>query len=98
MNSDLQNITQKLKALRKPIREEYKAEIIGIFGSYVRGEEHPGSDLDILARFHQGASIFDLSGLSIFLKEELKIPVDVVSERAVRDELRTQIYQEALML
>jgi hypothetical protein len=98
MVHELESMRTNLLQLKERIKEEYNAEIIGIFGSYVRGEQKTGSDLDILARFGKGASLFDLAGLSLFLKEELKIPVDVVSEKAIRKEFRKQFYEEVVTL
>ena len=33
------------------LRERYGVESLGLFGSYVRGEENEGSDLDVLVEF-----------------------------------------------
>lgn len=96
MTPELNEIRNILKQSKKKIRTKYKAEIIGVFGSYVRGEQTEESDLDILVRFFDGATLFDLSGLSIFLEEELGIKADIVSERAVRDELKEAIMKEAV--
>ncbi|OYT64651.1 hypothetical protein B6U74_05100 [Candidatus Bathyarchaeota archaeon ex4484_205] len=52
-------------------KKGYKAEVIGIFGSYVRGEQKEGSDIDVLARSHKGTTLFELAGLSMFLKKSL---------------------------
>jgi len=60
-----------LKNLEEEIRKEYKAEVIGLFGSYVRGEQKKDSDLDILVRFHEGATLFSLIGLADFLSSQL---------------------------
>lgn len=38
MNKELERIIKTLKSLEEQIRNEYKAEIIGLFGSYARGE------------------------------------------------------------
>ncbi|MEN6379404.1 MAG: nucleotidyltransferase family protein [Methanofastidiosum sp.] len=87
-----------LNSLKSEIRGNYKAEIIGIFGSYARGEQNKYSDVDILVRFYEGATLFDLVGLSDFLEDELKIKVDVVSERALRPELKDQILKEVVIV
>ncbi|MFA5558263.1 MAG: nucleotidyltransferase family protein [Methanofastidiosum sp.] len=87
-----------LNFLKSEIRDNYKAEIIGIFGSYARGEQNKYSDVDILVRFYEGATLFDLVGLSDLLEDKLKIKVDVVSERALRPELKNQILKEAIMV
>ena len=87
-----------LNSLKSEIRDNYKAEIIGIFGSYARGEQNKYSDVDILVRFYEGATLFDLVGLSDLLEDKLKIKVDVVSERALRPELKDQILKEVVMV
>ena len=54
--------------------KEFKANIVGIFGSYTRGEQRENSDLDVLVNFLEGASLFDLVGLADFLEEKLFHP------------------------
>jgi predicted nucleotidyltransferase len=92
----LNEIKEILNKYRDEIKREFKAEIIGVFGSYVRGEEKPESDVDILVRFKEGATLFDLVGLAEFLEERIGIKVDVVSERALRPELKEQILKEVV--
>lgn len=87
-----------LNSLKREIMDNYKAEIIGIFGSYARGEQNKYSDIDILVRFYEGATLFDLVGLSDLLEDKLKIKVDVVSERALRPELKDQILKEVVIV
>jgi len=94
----LDEITSELEKIKEEISTQFNAEIIGLFGSYVRSEQKEGSDLDILVRFNEGASLFDYIGLADFLEEKLQLKVDVVSERAVRPELRDQILKEVIML
>jgi predicted nucleotidyltransferase len=83
-----------LKTLKPEIRQRYKAEVKGIFGSYVRGEQKASSDIDVLVEFDEGANLLDMTGLSLFLEEKLKCPVDVVPEDAIRQELRPAIMRE----
>jgi hypothetical protein len=94
--NDLEEIKKLLASYKGYIAREFKAHIIGIFGSYVRGSQTPKSDIDILVRFKEGATLFDLVGLADFLEEKLKTRVDVVSERAVRPELKDQILKEVV--
>ena len=96
MNKELNSIIRTIKELREQIRREYKAEIVGIFGSYARGEQKKNSDVDVLVKLHDRATLFDLVGLGNFLEEKLHVKVDVVSERAVRPELKAQILQEVI--
>ncbi len=91
---NLDRIREILKENEDVIAREFKAEIVGIFGSYARGEQKKESDVDIIARFREGASLFDLVGLADFLEEKLGIKVDVVSERAIRPELKDNILKD----
>ena len=94
----LEDIKKVLRKNKERISREFKAEVIGIFGSYVRGEQKKGSDVDILVRFKEGATIFDLVGLIDFLEETLKMRVDIVSERAIRHELKEEILKEVVVV
>lgn len=96
MNIELEKIVKSIKNLEGEIRRDYKAKIVGLFGSYVRGEQKERSDVDILVRFFEGATLFDFVGLAEFLEEKLNVKVDIVSERALRPELKEQILREVI--
>ena len=87
-------ILQKLKALKKQVQKDYKANLEGFFGSYVRGEETSKSDIDILVTFNTGADLFDFVGLNQFLEEELKCRVDVVEKETLRPEIKDFVLSE----
>jgi len=76
------------------IKEKFKAEVIGIFGSYARGEEKKGSDIDVLVRFREGASLFELVGLGDYLEDLFGVYVDVVSERALHPMMKDEVLRE----
>jgi predicted nucleotidyltransferase len=50
-----------------------------VFGSAARGEDHPGSDLDLAVKFDDRADIADLLSMEQDLRDALGIRVDVVS-------------------
>ncbi len=83
-----------IKGHRNDIRHLFKAEIVGIFGSYSRGEEKAGSDVDVLVNFEDGATLFDLVGLGDYLEEILGLPVDVVSIRALHPMMKNEVLKE----
>ena len=78
------------------LAEKYGVAVIGIFGSYVRGEETPGSDLDLLAGILRPISLIDLVGAEHYLEDILGMDVDLVPERSLRTELRDDILREAV--
>lgn len=50
----LDEIKDLIKELKEILKQKYKADVIGIFGSFARGEQKEGSDVDIIVRFHEG--------------------------------------------
>ena len=94
----MDNIKLLIKEHGSEIRQMFKAEVIGIFGSYARGEEKAGSDVDVLVNFDDGATLFDLVGLGDYLEEMLGIPVDVVSMRALHPMMSDDVLRELVVL
>jgi predicted nucleotidyltransferase len=91
-------ILRILGSLKESIRQEYKAEITGIFGSYVKGNAGKGSDIDILVNFAPEADLFDLVDLSLFLEQKLKRKVDIVPQSSLREEIKGNVLKEAIYL
>ena len=89
-------IVAQLKELRPIITDHYKVKEIGLFGSFVRGEQRAGSDIDVLVEFAEDADLFDLLGLTLYLEETLQREVDVIPQRALREELRETVLQEVM--
>ena len=83
---------------RDALAEKYGIAVVGIFGSYVRGEQKEGSDLDLLAEILRPISLFELVGAEIYLSEVLGVKVDLAPKRDVRKELREAILGEAVSL
>jgi predicted nucleotidyltransferase len=83
-------IENKLRELKPFLYQKYFVEKIGYFGSYVRSEQNEHSDIDILVSFKKplGWEFFDLQE---FLENELKLKVDLVSEKALKKQLRQSI-------
>ena len=80
------------------IAREYGATNIRIFGSFARGEQRRGSDIDLLVDLPEGMSLLDLSGLKLDLEDALRREVDVVPARSVKPSLRDVIFAEARSL
>jgi hypothetical protein len=91
MNAE--DIVTKLRELKPIIAARYKARAIGLFGSFVRGEQNASNDIDVLAEFDDEADLFDLIGLTLYLEE---IHVDVVLKRALRAELQESVLREVI--
>jgi len=78
--------------------KEYKAHIKGLFGSWARNSATAKSDIDILVEFAPGASLFDMMALADYLEGKLGNKVDLVSQRALRKELRPYVMKDLVVL
>ena len=94
----IEEVKKIVKEEKDEIRTEFKAEIIGIFGSYARGDNHPDSDLDLLIDFDAGATLFDLVGVQLYFEDKLGCKVDAVSRGGLREEIRENVYNDLISL
>ncbi len=87
---DTIDIENKLKDLKPILHQQYHVDRIGFFGSYARNEQENDSDIDILVSFSKplGWEFFDLQE---FLENQLQLKVDLVSEKALKEQLRPKI-------
>ncbi len=74
---------------------QHGAHNVRVFGSVARGEARPDSDVDLLVELEAGRSLLDLGGLLMDLQTLLGREVDVVTDKGLRDRIRTRVLQEA---
>ena len=92
----LKEIRARLKAGKSELSRKYGFTEIGIFGSYAKGTQKNKSDLDILVDFEGVPDIYKLIDLEDELKKLLKIKVDIVCKKAIRQELRESIARDVI--
>ncbi len=90
-----EEIEETLKRLKPFLREKFKVKEIGIFGSYVRGEESEESDVDILVEFYEPIG-WEFIDFKEFLEGILGKGVDLVTVRALKPQLRDKILKEVV--
>jgi predicted nucleotidyltransferase len=76
----------------------YSACRIAVFGSRGRGDDGPGSDLDLLVRFERTPSLLRLIELEERLGEALGVPVDLVTEQSLSPYIRDSVLREARVI
>lgn len=98
MAKTLNEITEILKGHKKEICDKYNVKEIGVFGSFVRGEQKKSSDVDILVDFEEEdiPDLLTLIELELYIEKLLKRKVDLGLKRSIRRELRERILKEAL--
>jgi hypothetical protein len=68
---------------------------IGLFGSFVRGEQRPDSDIDLLVEFEAGQKTFDsFMELSFFLEDVLEHKIELVTVESLSPYLGPHILKE----
>ena len=90
-------VHQHREAIRA-LAAEHHAVAPRIFGSVARGEDEPGSDIDILVDFTDEASLIDEIGLRLVLADLLRVEVDVVAEDSLKGKLRERVLREAVQV
>ncbi len=83
---------------KKELADRYKVKEIGIFGSYIRGEQKKDSDLDILVEFKEPIGLFEFMDLEEHLGSLLETKVDLVSKKALKPHIGEYILREAIYL
>jgi len=86
-----------LKSHMEVIHQKFGVKRIGIFGSFARGEEREDSDLDVLVVFEEGQKTFDnYMDLKFYLEDLFGREVDLVTERALKPQLKDIIMKEVV--
>lgn len=76
--------------------DRFGVEKLALFGSMARGTAEQGSDVDVLVTFDGPATSKRYFGLQFYLEDLLGRPVDLVTNKALRPEMRPYIEQEAI--
>jgi hypothetical protein len=94
----LEQVIAILSAHREDLASRYHLSGLGVFGSYVRGEQRPESDIDVLADFAVTPSLFTLTALEDDLSDLLGAPVDLAVKSALRPHIGARILSEVVMI
>jgi hypothetical protein len=96
----IEEIKRILKEHKEEVSRKYKVSEIGIFGSFVRGEQKKRSDLDILVEFDEEniPSLLKLIEMERYLQRLLRKKVDLVMKSSIRPELKDIILKEVVYI
>ena len=67
-----------------------------LFGSHARDAADDQSDIDLVVAFRDPATFDTYMGLKFFLEDRLGRRIDLVTDAAIRSELRPAIEREAI--
>jgi len=94
-------VLEALRSRRRAILEaaaRHGARNVRVFGSTVRGDAGPSSDVDFLVDIEPGRSLLDVVGLEQDLEELLGRPVEVLTDGGLSPYLQERILAEAQAL
>lgn len=89
-------IIEKLRKNKPVVEKKYGVKNLEVFGSYIRGEQKKGSDLDILVEFHRTIDLFKYIELENFLSKKIGIKVDLVKKDTLKPRIKDRILKEAV--
>ena len=93
---DKEIVLRRLKANAEEIRQRFSVKAISIFGSIARDEASDNSDVDVLVVFDQKATFDGFMELKFYLEELLGTGVDLVTDKALRPQVRRAIEGEII--
>lgn len=92
----LEEIRMILKKHKSIVEKRFKVKEIGIFGSYIRGEQKDISDIDILVEFYEPIGFFAFLDLEEYLTGLFNTKVDLVSKKALKPRIGKYILQKII--
>ena len=95
---NVEDIKRTLSQHKAVLKENFKVKTIGVFGSYVRGEQKRKSDVDVLVEFEEPIGLFEFMDLEMYLSTLLGVKVDLVSKKALKPHIGEQILKEVIMV
>ena len=91
-----QTVLTRLTGSIKEIRQRFSVKALSIFGSIARDEASDDSDVDVLVVFDQKANFDGFMELKFYLEELLGTGVDLVTDKALRPQVRRAIEGEII--
>lgn len=89
----LSEIKQLLQQLKPELSKRFHVQSLGLFGSVVRDDFSPASDIDIIVDFDQPVGI-EFIDLAHYIEQHLQKKVDLVSRKGVKDNYFKAIERE----
>lgn len=90
------DVFKQLQAVREQFSARYGVKHLTLFGSHARGDAGADRDVDLLVEFSNPATFDGYMAFKFYLEDLLGRPVDLVTSKAVRRELRPHIEKDAI--
>jgi len=94
--SQAEAVIRILRGHLPDLRQRYSVRYLGMFGSYVRGDQKQQSDLDLLVEFGYPPTLLEFIGLERYLSELVGVKVDLVMKTALKPNIGRHILEEVV--
>ncbi len=91
-------VLKELARIKPQLAAQYRVSSLALFGSTARDTAKPGSDINVLVSFDGPSTSKRYFGVQFCLEDLLGRPVDLVTDKALRQELRSSIEREAVQV
>ena len=78
------------------LEERFGVTRLALFGSFARNQATDRSDLDVLVQFDSPATSRSYFGVQFYIEDLLGRPVDLVTDKALRPEIRPRVERDAV--
>ena len=93
---DRQQVLDILRQHKPILEERFGVTELTLFGSFARGQATEESDVDILVKFNGPATSKCYFGTLFYLEDLFDRSIDLVSDKALRQEFRPYVEREAV--
>ena len=96
MNKD--EAIKLLRAHKETLAQRFGVVGLALFGSIVNNQAIGNSDVDVLVKFDSPATSKRYFGVQFYIEDLLERPVDLVTDKALRTEMRPYIEREKIIV
>jgi uncharacterized protein len=89
-----EEVKAALRVMLPELRARYGVSYLGVFGSWTRGEQTPGSDLDLLVDFDGPIDLFAYARLQREIADRIGVPVDLVHRPGLKPAIGRNVLRE----
>ena len=89
-------VLEQLRRHKSEMSDRFGVVDLTLFGSFARDEATEMSDIDVLVRFDGPATSKGFFGVQFFIEDMFDRSVDLVTDKALREELRPYVEQDAI--
>jgi uncharacterized protein len=96
MSADIEHYRAILRRKLPDLAEHYGVASLGLFGSYVRHENRPDSDLDVMVSFTDAPGLLRFVELENYLSDLLGVKVDLIMRDALKPRIGERVLAEVV--